>query len=680
LAGSGVRRDEKSIERAIEEAAGNLFYGNARLIETAEAATSAEERSAGRRRIRVLEGKIKVSRKQTLAEHNRKLRKTQRAVWWHLIKDVPRHDIVRAGAWLLACVAEADIVVVVDKQLLPTRKYEEDIRRLMRFIVRRNVQLLPSTSKPAHWTAPSIQRNGLKRQFLHHWNPELQDKIAASFKLPTFRQQHLRAVNTLGDVPLRIDEWTLRLVERFAADVETYRDEDRRLADRSRIAEEVEAAARCLRRDVFFNSYCIDFRGRLNAEQPFNFQQQDRVRSLYRFARGVPIGPGDRSGYGLWWLMVHAANCYGKDKLPYDARVAWTKEHWSDIERVATDPEHFDWWRAKEVDKPFAFAAACRELINSNDNPHYETTLPCAFDHTASGIQHLALIGLDEKTADLVNLTPRDAPHDIYGALANRTVELFDNSEEAEYWRDLFSKSERRDIRTLLKQPGMTFSYASTDRGNIRQVQDAFFDVYESDPPAFNRLRYLVGRFRTACKEMLAGPVRTMIHIQKFVTKCNKRKRFLEWPSPSGVLVGNVYPKKRKVGPHLGPRIWMPGGSRHVLAEHIPGTVDGTETRNSAVANFVHSMDAAHLVRTVNALADNEMPALCVHDSFAVLAPHVEQFHISNREELALMYNELFEHGGPLALLQHCNSIDAPPPPSGNFNLWQVQQATYACS
>jgi DNA-directed RNA polymerase len=518
---------------------------------------------------------------------------------------------------------------------------------------------------------------------LQHWNADLQARVAESFKLPRFRQGHLRAVNTLGDVPLRIDEWTLRLVERFAADVETYPDEDRRVADLSQIVRDVETAGKCLRRGVFHNSYCIDFRGRLNAEQSFNFQQRDRVRSLYRFARGVPVGAGERSGYGLWWLMVHVANCYGEDKLSYDARVAWTKQHWSDIERVATQPERFDWWRTDKVDKPFAFAAACREVVKCADGPNYETTLPCSFDHTASGLQHLALIGLDEKTAELVNLTPRAAPHDVYGALAKRTVELFDNTEDAEYWRELFSKSGRQDIRKLLKQPGMTFSYASTDRGNIRQVQEAFLDVYENDdPPDFNRLRYLVGCFRAACKEMLAGPTKTMEYLQSLVQECNEEERFLEWPTSSGLLVGNVYPKRRKVGPHNGPRIYMPGGSRHVLAEYIPGKVDRQRAKNSVAANFVHSMDASHLVRTVNALADMGMPALCVHDSFAVLAPHAFDFHVANRDQLAMMYGEMFKQGGPLALLRrHNNDIGDPPRWPGKLQLLsQVCLAEYACS
>ena len=84
-------------------------------------------------------------------------------------------------------------------------------------------------------------------------------------------------------------------------------------------------------------------------------------------------------------------------------------------------------------------------------------------------------------------------------------------------------------------------------------------------------------------------------------------------------------------------------------------------------------------MRTVVALAANEMGALCVHDAYAVLAAHAEQFHITNREELIMMYDEMFQDGGPLSLLGRQNGgyIDTT---VGSFDLKQVQKATYACS
>jgi hypothetical protein len=666
------RRDEESFERAIKEAIGEIFYANIRLRK-AVLSDSEEYLRRTRWRRAALQGSLRARRGETLAEWRARLHKARVATWLSLIEGASRHDIVRAGAWLLERVVDANIVIWVDKQLVPTSECRGEIARLVAFILQRNEHLLPLPSRPAFWKAPEMEHGGVRRRLLSHWNKDLHAKVAESFGSLRFRRQHLAAVNLLGTVPLRIDEWTLKLVRDYATRVKQYKDDDHRAADAVRIENDVKVAARLLRRGVFHNSYHIDYRGRFNADQDFNYAQRDSVRSLFRFANGVPVG--ERGGDGLFWLAVHVANTHGEDKISYDDRVQWVRDNYDDIERVATNPRgSFDYW--KEADKPFAFAAACHELVNAVDNPSLVTTLPTAHDHTASGIQHLALICLDAEVARLVNLTPRTAPSDIYGVLAKRARELFDSSSPgAFFWNELFNKHPRA-VRKLLKAPGMTFSYASTSRGNINQLYDAYDEHIGGDLPEFKLMCYLVEHFRKACAELLPGPIRIMRFIHELVHECNKRNCFLEWPSPSGLLVSNNYPK-------LDPRrILLPDGSKPTLAEALYGTVDKKQAKNSAVANVIHSLDASHLARTTKALTRNHMPMLGVHDSYSVLAPHATQFHITNREELVLMYQEIFDAGGLLEQLCRYNNISGLTPPArGSIELLAlVLQATYACS
>jgi hypothetical protein len=666
LLGKQWKRDNpQTIPLAIKQDIGELFYGNAHLHAAAREArkrsATKETKQLARWRRRMMDGKVGLERKQTLKERSARLRKARRSIWWHAIKDVPRKDVIKAGARLYDCVLESEVVYFTGEQLLANPKYGDEIRRLQRIVVRAG--LLPLESEPADWTGPTVYRNGIKRQFVN--NPQILKRVERWFRSEQFKDRHLRAVHTLGCVPLRIDGEALDLVRRFAPDIKEYpADDDRRNADLLRIVHETETAARLIRRGVFFNTYGVCFRGRMVPEQTFNFQLGDRVRSLFRFAKPVHL-----SSEGLRWLMIHTANCYGEDKLSYDARVAWVDKNYSDfIVPIAESPEqHFDAWRG--CDKPFAFVSACRELLDAERK--HETTLPCAFDHTASGLQHLALIGLDEKTAEMVNLTPRDAPSDIYGKLASHAVRLFDKSEAAHYWRELFKTT---SARKLLKQPGLSFSYAATLDGNVDQVQEAFYELFNHDPE-FEHVLYLVKHFRRACAKKLKRPAKTMEYLQLLVSECTKAKRFLEWPTTGGLLVGNDYTKFKST------TIYCPGGSEHLINEAIPGTIDGQQARNSIAANFVHSLDAAHLVQTVNALALNEMPALCVHDCFAVYASHAGQFHITNREELASMYADLHERGGPLELLRAHNGLTCKPPKLGNFNIWKnVPQAQYTCS
>jgi DNA-directed RNA polymerase len=294
----------------------------------------------------------------------------------------------------------------------------------------------------------------------------------------------------------------------------------------------------------------------------------------------------------------------------------------------------------------------------------------------------LSLINLDAAAAPLVNLINCEEPRDIYGELAVRTIELFDSSPWASFWRNRLKELGARKTRELLKTPGLTFSYASTERGNAGQIFNAYYDICgtelgdELGDDDFEAVLHLVGTFRQACREMLPGPVQTMTYIQSLVRTANSANRFLEWATPSGLQVSNIYPELHKA------IIYLQDGTENTIADGaVPNTIRTLKTVSSAPANYVHSLDSAHLARTVVALATNQMEALCVHDAYAVRAAHAEQFHVTNREELVQMYREMFEVGGPLALLrqQNGNAGDAAPP-IGSFNLMEVQQAAYACS
>jgi hypothetical protein len=276
---------------------------------------------------------------------------------------------------------EAGIVSLVGNELVPTQEWQEELKRLQFIILRANVRLLPPPEKPVHWVGPEMYRSGLKVKFLPHWNAAHQASIAASFGNPRFLHQHLAAANALGDVPLCIDEWTLDLVGQYAVEVHHHKDAERRLAYALQVERDVKTAAILLRRGAFYNSYHIDFRGRLYSDQGFNYAQRDAVRGLFRFAHGADVGE-----QGLRWLMINAANAAGQDKLSYAARVKWADKNYDAIERIAKDPHGtFDAWR--EVSSPFAFVSACRELaLAANDTKYlvsfqsHSTTARLAFN------------------------------------------------------------------------------------------------------------------------------------------------------------------------------------------------------------------------------------------------------------------------------------------------------------
>jgi DNA-directed RNA polymerase len=95
---------------------------------------------------------------------------------------------------------------------------------------------------------------------------------------------------------------------------------------------------------------------------------------------------------------------------------------------------------------------------------------------------------------------------------------------------------------------------------------------------------------------------------------------------------------------------------------------------DSIAPNFVHSLDAAHLVRVVNACAaDGINDILTVHDSFAVHAPHAVQLNQIIRREMGMMYQAY-----DACCLQE-NYPSANPLLLGNLDPLDIQNAEWLC-
>src|SRR5262249_8568744 len=182
---------------------------------------------------------------------------------------------------------------------------------------------------------------------------------------------HVEGVNTLQRVQFVINDEVLPVVKRFA----------RKLGkvDKFRFARDIAIAER-----LSGKTWCVplncDFRGRIFGVSDFNFSREDHVRSLFRFAKSMPIGDT-----GLRWLMIHTANTYGGhekiDKKPFHERIQWAEDHRKQIEQVAQNPfaKANNWW--KEADAPFQFMAACKELAAAwKAGPEFKTSLPICLD------------------------------------------------------------------------------------------------------------------------------------------------------------------------------------------------------------------------------------------------------------------------------------------------------------
>jgi DNA-directed RNA polymerase, mitochondrial len=445
----------------------------------------------------------------------------------------------------------------------------------------------------------------------------------------------------------------LALVERFAVDV-MGRAGDKREAGEMTVAADVGDARYIGDRPFYIPRNC-DKRGRINSICHFNFDRGDHVRSLFRFARGMNL---DREE-GTFWLEVHCANCHGEtDKRSWRERINWVAKNRHFIERVAADPEGtFELWR--HTDSPFCFVAACRELAAAwSDLENFETHLPIGFDGSCNGLQHLALIARDPKTAYMVNVGPNpadgrwpNAPQDVYASVIAETARLLEADDEhwARWWLRRFDELGDKKTRKLIKTPAMTYAYSATQGGMRDQIKEVYKDFgsppYDKALPEGRRdgCSYLAGKIIEACRELLQEPTKVMEYIRHLAQHRMDRGLFLEWTTPGGFPVSNRYQKSRELTVNImrsGVRL-----ARHDIADGVWHKIKKQKTLDAAAANFVHSMDATHAVKVINTvggvLGGFIRDFITTHDCYYCLAPVATRFNQIIRHEMDSMYQQL---------------------------------------
>jgi DNA-directed RNA polymerase len=506
----------------------------------------------------------------------------------------------------------------------------------------------PLLAPPAPWTGWEKSCDGFRATVVRDWRPETKTAIDVAFLNPAF--EHAAGVNALASVPLKIDPVMLDLVERFAVDVMDSSGRERR-ADEFTVAADV-ADAKWVGDRAFWNDYSCDRRGRVYALQNLNFGRGDHVRSLFRFVNGKRLGGDTR------WLEIHCANCEGStDKLSRDDRIKWVADHRQDIRDIASDPVGtFDKWR----DAGFAFVAACRELAAAWDDPEdFVTHLPIGFDGSANGLQHLSLLIDDWVACWMVNLLPTDddSPSDIYDMMITRAIGLIeaDDCDDANWWRERLRKLSQKQRRKLLKPPVMTFAYSVTAYGATDQIAEAYKSFRQNAQPSKDGFRYLADKVLKACALELAGPKSVMDHICALAERCADENRFLEWTSPSGFPVSNRYQKLKMVTVNC-----MSGKLRiaqHRVAGGVTNKINRKKVVSAAAPNFIHSLDAAHLIKVVNAaVSEGITDLLTVHDCFYCLAPQASRLQEIILGELAALYHD----NDPLTDLCVQNATDMP--------------------
>jgi DNA-dependent RNA polymerase len=563
--------------------------------------------------------------------------------WRFLRPDWTDEDCIGVGNWLVRCALQLTFFELDDHNLPKiATEHEPYIAELYEALVWRDPVYLPHKKVPPDWTGWRVwYSDRISGTFVKSNYDNTRPAIEVAF-VPTPAEdavvegevvhlepaefEHAKGVNSLQRVPLRINPFMLRLVERLRPDV---RADDH---GRGPIAPDC-AVASYLADAPFWITYRCDRRGRLIPLPHFNFSREDHVRSLFMFDRGLPLGAN------VHWLEIHCANCHGEtDKLPWQDRLDWVVENRKLIRHIADDPEGtYDTWRRFEA--PFRFAAACRELVSAwDEGSSFITRLPTSWDGSNNGTQHYACLLRDAETGAKVNLTASDSVADVYKEIVDRVQLLLedDNSEAAAWWRECFDRLTPRQVRKLVKTPAGTFAYGATPSGMAEQIAKVYQDlVGEGHFPTVANGMFLGRLIIQAAREVLPRCARAMEWIRARADDCTKRGVALEWVSPTGFPCSNRYQeiKTRRVE-IIRDRIAL---KRKVAVGHT-AKINARKAADSAAANFVHSCDASHLIRTALACANEEIDLLTVHDSFSTVASNARRLHQILRAQLAIMH------------------------------------------
>lgn len=465
----------------------------------------------------------------------------------------------------------------------------------------------------------------------------------------------------------------------------------------------------------------LDFRGRVYPLTLLNPQGTDFCKSLLEFADGAPLGDS-----GVAWLAIQGANCYGLDKKPLEERIAWVYENTELILRTAKDPlTDLEW---TETDSPWEFLAFCFEWADfMEQGTDYVSHIPVAFDGSCSGIQHFSAMLKDEIGGTAVNLVPDDKVHDIYGIVAEHVKKAVmkdvaegteDELKTAEDGAEYVSKGTKSlaaewlaygITRKVTKRPTMTLSYGAKKFGFTEQIlEDTIYPHLEHHPLAFSKPRqaatYMADKIWNSLGEVVVKAREAMDWLQTasglLATDKNINGENLptQWVTPSGFLVRQRYPKVRlkKLKTfcsgtiHVSDESGAPEESKkegetfQISVSEDLGEIDSRKQKQGIAPNYVHSMDASHLMLTVDACVDAGIHQFAmIHDSYGCPAGQGDLMFSLVREVFAETYkqNDVLQdlHDQVENMLSPKKAKELPPiPKHGTLDLDVVKQSMYA--
>jgi DNA-directed RNA polymerase len=418
--------------------------------------------------------------------------------------------------------------------------------------------------------------------------------------------------------------------------------------------------------------YNLDWRGRIYPVAPSLSPQGDDIsKALLRFSHGEKLGQD-----GAYWLAIHGANSFGVDKVSFDERIAWVEENTERILEAAQCPTTGTMWWC-EADSPFVFLAFCQEWAKLHaglNQEEFVSYLAVAFDGACNGLQNFSAMLRDPVGGKATGLVPGERPADIYSQVAQRSQSIIDK--DAAGGMEVAQRWVGKMTRKLAKRNTMTVPYGVTKRGMKDQL---FQELVEVDSKhRAEDATYLAAVNYEAIGDVVVAARLAMDWLKEAAKVAASNQLPVRWVTPAGFLVVQDYREE------LGERMDFTVLGRNYRLT-IQRTGDKLNSRKQALGispNYVHSLDAAHLMRTVMfCAADGMRDFAMIHDSYGCHAGKASLLRDNLRQAFVEQYSGdvLKKFRDELAdqLPEELRGELPELPPMGDLELSQVLQSEY---
>lgn len=456
-----------------------------------------------------------------------------------------------------------------------------------------------------------------------------------------------------------------------------YEENGRAESKRAQLVQKLFVAETMMERgNRFHYVYNLDWRGRMYPVGPALTPQGDDVaKGMLHFAHSSRLGDD-----GAYWLAIHGANTFGVDKVSFEQRIEWVEENTPMILECARDPFLFTAWA--EADSPFCFLAFCFEWAAlqawvDSDQPQaeFQSRLAVAFDGSCNGLQNFSAMLRDPVGGAATGLVPAAKPSDIYSEVARAAQALID--ERAAGGDQVAQRWVGRMTRPLAKRNTMTVPYGVTLRGMQGQLLDQLKKEKLSENPVEDA-KFLAEINHIAIGQVVVAARLAMDWLKTAAKVAAENALPVRWTTPMGFLALQDY--RQVEGRELD---FTALGRRYCLMIEKDGErLDGRRQALGIAPNFVHSLDAAHLMRTVLVCAQDGMRDFAmIHDSYGCHAGHATRLRDNLRAAFVAQYepdvlarfrDELLEQLPP-----ELQEKLPPLPPMGSLDLQGVLNSEY---